>query len=98
MPTSAPRRADAALVERIGDLMKGDSACSLYLADDRQHIRRVEVGDRLEAIANLCGVIVTALVASHFLLDARFGFFVSGFHPVRPLGRALVGRRELAVV
>src|SRR5438093_6874952 len=46
---------------------------------------------------------ITALVASGIVLlatvnDAHLGFLVSGFHPVRPLGRALVGRRKLAVV
>jgi hypothetical protein len=51
----------------------------------------------------LWGVLVTALVASGIVLlatvnDAHLGFLVSGFHPVRPLGLALVGRRKLAVV
>jgi hypothetical protein len=55
------------------------------------------------AASLLWGILVTALVASHIVLlaavdDAHRGFLASGFHPVRPLGRALVGRRKLAVV
>ena len=43
VPAGAPRRADAACVQRIGDLVERCGACALYLADDRQDIGRVAI-------------------------------------------------------
>ena len=42
LPTSW--RTDAASVQRIGDLVEGCCASSLYLADDRQHVGGLLVG------------------------------------------------------